>query len=97
MLAQLLIRLFRGDVVELVERLDVHITTEDVAVDPPWEDLADLVVDVLSGGDGKDVIEFFQSALLSFWDEEIDHDQSNDVETTEDNVSTWEMEGGMMV
>lgn len=68
-LAQFLVRLVGSDVIKLVERLEVHVPAENVAVNPPREDLEDLVVDVLFGGNSKDVIELFQSALLGFWDE----------------------------
>lgn len=68
--------------IELVERFEVHFTTENIAVDPPRKDLEDLIVHVLSGRHGEDIVELFQSALLGLGNEEEDHDQCNYVETT---------------
>lgn len=68
------------DLLELVQGLELHLLPEDVASKPVGQGREDLVVHVLSGWDGKDIVEFLESALLGLWHPEIDHDESCDVE-----------------
>ncbi len=49
--------------------------TEDIALDPPREDLEHLVSHMLACGDSKDVIEFFKGTLLGLRDPDEDHDE----------------------
>lgn len=55
----------RLDFIEVVQRTDGGILAhEDVALDEVREHLLALVRGVFGGGDGEDVVELFQSALL---------------------------------
>lgn len=70
--------------VELVQWLQVRILlTEDIALDPPWENLEHLVSHMLACGDSKDVIEFFKGTLLGLGNPDEDHDEGYNVESTE--------------
>jgi hypothetical protein len=69
-------------VVEGVERFEDGIFLhEDPSVDPVWEGLGHLVAHVCACGDGENVVEFFEGALLGFGNPEEDHDESDDVRT----------------
>lgn len=73
----------REDLVEVVEGHEGGVAlAEDIAFEPVWSDAESLETHVLGGGDGEDVIEFFQRALFGFGDPEEDHDHGEHVETT---------------
>jgi hypothetical protein len=55
---------------------------EDPSLDEVWQCLCELVFHVCTCWDSKYIVEFFQRALFSFWDEEENHDQSDDIEAT---------------
>lgn len=55
------------DLVEVVQRGEFRILSEkDPALDEPWQPRAGLVSHMAGGGDGKDIVEFFESPLLRF-------------------------------
>ena len=43
------------------------LTEEDPTLDEPWQPSAKLVRYMAGGGDGEDVVKFFESALLCFY------------------------------
>lgn len=56
-----------GARVEVVERLqDSVLLEEHPALEPPWESLAELVLDESGSGETKDVVQFFEGTLLGF-------------------------------
>lgn len=65
------------------DRIFAH---KDVALDEVGNGFGDLVIDEGAGGDGEDVVEFFEGALFGFRDEEEDHYKGDDVETA---VGGW--------
>jgi hypothetical protein len=71
-------------VVKLVQRFQVSILLkEDIALDPPGEDLENLVSHMLACRNSKDVIEFFKGTLLGLGNPDEDHDESYNIESTE--------------
>lgn len=50
------LRTASGNVVELVERLQLNLATENEPLDPPGKNLEDLVMDVDAGRDCEDVV-----------------------------------------
>lgn len=70
------------NVVKLVQRLQLNVPAEDVALDPKGQRLADLVVHVNTSRHGKDVVELLEGALLGLGDPEEDHDQGGHVQAT---------------
>lgn len=56
--------LLRDMLVELVQLGTLDLLTEEVALDPPRQDSAGLVLHVGASGYGKDVVEFFERALF---------------------------------
>jgi hypothetical protein len=49
-------------------------------LDPVRQERAPLVADVPGGGNGEDVVQFFERALFSLGEEEEDHDDRDDVQ-----------------
>lgn len=66
------------EVVQL--RTNGALAHKDIALDPPRQDLRELVIHVSARRDGKDVVQFLERALLSLRQPEEDHDAGNDVE-----------------
>jgi len=61
-------------------RARADLTAEDVRLDPPRQDAADLVAHKPARGDCEDVVELFQSPLLGLWEEQEDHDERHNVQ-----------------
>ena len=55
---------------------------QNPAAEPLWKRLGELVAHVGSSWDSKDVVEFFEGALLCVWHPEEDHDQHNDISSS---------------
>lgn len=73
------------DAVKLVQGLELGITLpEDPPLDEPRHELGDLVLGKLAGGDGEDIVELLEGALLGLGNKEEDHDQGEDVEACVD-------------
>lgn len=72
------------EVVQLVQRLKVSTATaEDVAIDPPWEHLEQLIAHVHGCGHSEDVVKLFESPLLGLGNPEEDHNKRSDIEGSE--------------
>jgi hypothetical protein len=51
----------------VVEWLENGVVLEEhPALEPPWESLAELVLDESGSGETKDVVQFFEGTLLGF-------------------------------
>lgn len=89
--------------IEMVQRLQYGaLLHEDVTLEPPWQGLGELVLDMYPRGHGEDVIQFFKCALLRLWDEQEDKHQGGKIEAgvegestdgVEDLEDTWERNG----
>lgn len=70
-----------GQVLEVVQRLELGVAAEqDVALDPPGQEGADLVLDEGARGHRKDPVELLERALLCLRHEEEDHEEGDHVE-----------------
>ena len=58
-----------------------NLLAQNPRLEPPRKYCSTLVADELSLGYGKDIVEFFESALLGLWDKEENQAQGNQVET----------------
>lgn len=59
--------------IKLVQKLqDCILALQSPAAEPPWKRLSELVAHVGSSWDSKDVVEFFEGALLCVWHPEED-------------------------
>lgn len=68
--------------VELVERLEGgRLVAEDITLEPVWKSFLGLVFDEDTVGDGENLVELFQGALLSLGDEQENKDKGDDVES----------------
>lgn len=67
--------------VELVKRLQLDLATEDKSLDPPGQDLEDLIVNVDARWDCKNVVQLLESALLCLGYPEEDHDQGGHIQS----------------
>lgn len=61
---------------------------------PPRKRFRRLVLHESASRYAKDVVELFKCALLRFWNEEEDHDESNDVEAGVEAECTSRRHGG---
>lgn len=61
-------RLISSNVIEVIQRLELHILAKDVCPEPPWKDLENLVPHMNPSGHSEDVIQFFQCALFGLRD-----------------------------
>ena len=75
-------------VIDLVQRRQLSTLLEkDPALEPPRKSLRSLILDEFTSWNRKDVVEFFQGTLFRLWNEQEDHAERNDVETTNGNVN----------
>jgi uncharacterized protein YhfF len=71
-------------VIKLVKRFQCNLLAENVAPEPVWKRLGDLVLHVNTSGNCENVVQLFEGALLGFGDPKEDHDQSSHVQATSD-------------
>jgi hypothetical protein len=71
------------DVVKSVEWFETDVLAENVALDPPRQNLEKLVAHVSASRNGEDVVQLFEGALFCFGDPEEDHEKGDDVEAAE--------------
>jgi hypothetical protein len=72
-----------ANIVEMVQRLQLgRFSEEDPSLDEVRQGFGELIFDVCTGRNCKDVIQFFKSALFCLRNEEENHDQRNNVEAT---------------
>ena len=58
----------RLNLVEVVQRPELgRLLEENKSTDPVWQELCQLILRMGRRGHSENVVEFFQSALLSFW------------------------------
>jgi hypothetical protein len=56
------------DLVEVVQRSELRtLAEEDPTLNEPWQPGAKLITTMAGGRDGKDIIQFLQSALFRFY------------------------------
>lgn len=58
----------RLNLLKVIERLKVDLPEEDVSADPVRQELCDLIVHMLWGRHGENIIEFFKSPLFRFFE-----------------------------
>ena len=57
----------RLDLVKIIQRLQLHAPSqENVPLDPIRQKGVELIAGMFPGGDGKDVVEFFERSLFRF-------------------------------
>lgn len=79
-------------VVTYVEWLQLSITlSQRPPLEPPWRSLTSLIRDELIARNGENVIELLQGSLLCFRDEEEDHYECDNVQTTVEAESTYSL------
>lgn len=83
-----------ADFLEVVERLQVSLLAEDVALEEPGEPGVKLVAGVPAGRHAKDVVELFECELLSLRQEEEDENESGNVESSVEAKGTGGSHGG---
>jgi hypothetical protein len=72
------------DVVKCVEWFETNVLAEEnVALDPPRQNLEQLVAHVSASRNGEDVVQLFEGALFCFGDPEEDHEKGYDVKAAE--------------
>ena len=71
------------DMVKFVEWFETDVLAKNVALDPPRQNLEQLVAHVSASRNGEDVIQLFEGALFCFGDPEEDHEKGDDVEAAE--------------
>ena len=70
-------------IVTYIERFQLSVTLpQHPPLEPPRRSLASLVRDELLARNSKDVVKLFQGPLFGFWNEEEDHDERDDVQTS---------------
>lgn len=63
-------------------RAGAKFSPQNPGLDPPWQDSEALVAHEGALRDSKDVVQLFKRPLLRLGDEEEDHDERDDVESS---------------
>lgn len=74
--------------------LGLALLPHNVAPRPPWDLLFEHEACVAARRDAEDVVEFLQSPLLRFGQEEEDHEEGDNVQTGRWIVSEGDLKGG---